>query len=91
MFRFLFLCSMMVSSTVFAQDGQKCMATDPTGTPLNVRAEPSGKILRTIHNGKLVTIEAFENDYKGQPWVLISDRKTKKTIGWVFREFVSCF
>jgi len=29
--------------------------------------------------------------FNGKPWVRVKDFTTKKPIGWVFREFVSCF
>ena len=75
---------------VHAQEEQKCKVTDPTNTPLNVRKAPAGKILKTIKNGKVVVIQGYGEDNKGQPWVLISDANTNKRIGWVIREFVSC-
>jgi hypothetical protein len=73
------------------QSSQQCKTTDPSGTPLNVRATPSGKVLRNIANGKFVSIVEHGSDSKGQQWVLISDRQTNEVMGWVFREFVSCF
>lgn len=76
---------------VHAQESeQKCKVTDPTGTLLNVRTEPAGKIIRTIANGRVVVIREYDEDHKGQPWALIYDAKTNKRIGWVIREFVSC-
>ena len=40
----------------FAADGDRCKVTDPTGTPLNVRDSPNGKIVGTLANGVLVAI-----------------------------------
>ena len=34
-----------------AAEGERCKVTDPTGTPLNVRQSPNGKIIGTLANG----------------------------------------
>lgn len=65
--------------------------TDPTGTPLNVRKSPNGKIIGTLANGTFVIIVESKNAANGKPWVKVQHAETKKPIGWVFREFVSCF
>jgi hypothetical protein len=74
-----------------AATGDRCKVTDPTGTPLNGRSGPNGKITGTLANGALVSITEYADDANGKPWVDVADYKTKKVIGWVFREFVSCF
>ena len=79
------------SGLALAAEGERCKVTDPTGTPLNVRESPNGKITGTLANGALVAIVASQDAANGKPWVKIVDAKTKKPIGWVFREFVSCF
>jgi hypothetical protein len=73
-----------------AATGDRCKVTDPTGTPLNVREAPNGKVAGTVKNGALVTILKTE-EQNGKPWAFVADYETKKEIGWVFREFVSCF
>ena len=74
-----------------AASGDRCTVTDPTGTPLNVRESPNGKIVGTLADGALVAIVESKDAANGKPWVKIVDAKTKQPIGWVFREFVSCF
>lgn len=39
-----------------AAEGERCKVTDPTGTPLNVRQSPNGKIIGTLANGTFVII-----------------------------------
>jgi hypothetical protein len=75
----------------FAADGDRCKVTDPTGTPLNVRDSPNGKIVGTLANGALVAIVDRQGRRQWQALGQIVDAKTKQPIGWVFREFVSCF
>lgn len=75
----------------FAAEGERCKVTDPTGTPLNVRESPNGKIIGTLPNGTLVSIVEYKEAANGKPWVKVQHYETKKPIGWVFREYVSCF
>jgi hypothetical protein len=77
-------------STVPQRTG-RCMVSDPTGTSLNVRATPQGSITGTIGNGVFVRIADTGDDYKGQPWAYIVGWEGGERIGWVFREFVSCY
>ncbi len=67
-----------------ASSHARCVVTDPTGTPLNIRATPNGKIIGTLRNGASVTIRDTAYDSRGRPWVYIGS-------GWVFREFVTCY
>jgi hypothetical protein len=73
----------------FAQS--RCRVTDPTGTPLNLRAAPNGPIVGTLENGRLVTILARTAGPGGKPWVHIASFETGEPLGWVFREFIACF
>jgi hypothetical protein len=64
---------------------------DPTGTLLNVRAEPNGPIVATLENGVLVTVLSRTTDARGKPWTYIGDYSDNRPLGWVFREFIACF
>ena len=70
-----------------------CKVTDPTGTPLNIRTSPNGKIVGTIANGKEVNMEDIAYDDKGRPWAKVGGYVSGKykIYGWVFREFISCY
>ncbi len=74
-----------------AQASGRCKVTDPTGSPLNVREGPQGRVLGTIRNGTVVRIDATATDHNGKPWARIVASERGRTIGWVFREFVSCY
>ena len=76
---------------VTAQLEPPCKVTDPTGTPLNVRDSPNGTITGRLSNGASVTIVESKIADNGKPWVKVVDAGTEKPIGWVFRDFVSCF
>ncbi|MGL4289503.1 MAG: SH3 domain-containing protein, partial [Phreatobacter sp.] len=69
----------------------RCRVMDPTGTPLNIRDAPNGAVLGTVRNGTLVTSVRSSEDDRGRPWVYIADRASGKPMGWVIREFISCF
>jgi SH3 domain-containing protein len=74
-----------------AAEGERCKVTDPTGTPLNVRESPNGKVIGTLPNGTLVSVVELKNAANGKQWVNVQHYATKQPIGWIFREFVACF
>ncbi|HEY9612393.1 SH3 domain-containing protein [Allocoleopsis sp.] len=76
-----------------AQAAQVCKVTDPTGTPLNVRSQPNGRVINSLKNGREVTIEAITNDSKGRAWAKVGgyDKGKYRAWGWVLREFISCY
>ncbi|MBD2181133.1 SH3 domain-containing protein [Planktothrix sp. FACHB-1355] len=70
-----------------------CQVTDPTGTPLNVRDRPNGRIINTLRNGREVYIQEISYDNKGRPWAKIGGyyNGQYRVWGWVIREFISCY
>jgi hypothetical protein len=68
---------------------ERCRVTDPTGTPLNVR-DANMNIMGTIENGQIVIIRRYGRDAHAKPWALI-ETPDGDPIGWVYREFISCF
>lgn len=85
-------CLALAATPAGAAD--RCMVTDPTGTPLNVRSAPGGRtILATLPNGVTLDIGAYADDAKGKRWARIDGAKGhgEAAGGWVLREFVSCF
>jgi hypothetical protein len=75
------------------QAAKVCKVTDPTGTPLNVRDQPNGRIINALKNGREVNIEAITNDGKGRSWAKVSGyyKGEYRIWGWVLREFISCY
>ncbi|WP_332687060.1 SH3 domain-containing protein [Bosea sp. (in: a-proteobacteria)] len=69
----------------------RCAVTDPTGTPLNIRETPNGEIIGRVSNGAGVRVVNNSFDERGRPWVLIRPRGSSQIVGWVYREFVSCY
>ncbi len=72
---------------------RRCKITDPTGTPLNVRASPNGRIINKLRNGREVEILESGRDNRGRSWVYVGGyyKGNWRNWGWVFREFVSCW
>jgi Bacterial SH3 domain len=91
--RFVLAVAVVIFTAGSALADDKCLVTDPTGTPLNVRDTPAGKIVTTLPNGITVMISEFGEDAKGKAWARIGSLKgnQKAKGGWVLREFVSCF
>jgi hypothetical protein len=69
----------------------RCRVMDPTGTPLNIRDEPNGVVVGNVRNGTLVTRLRSSQDERGRPWTYVADRNSGEPLGWVYREFISCF
>lgn len=67
-----------------------CYVSDPTGTPLNIRIEPNGRVVGVIANGTQVTISESRRGDGGRVWVFIRNLDTGQGIGWVYRNFLSC-
>jgi hypothetical protein len=83
----LFVSNIIGFSSIALAD--TCKITDPTRTPLNIRERPNGEIIGTIRNGKTISILKFALDENGKPWAKIQDKSGR--IGWVIREFISCY
>jgi uncharacterized protein YgiM (DUF1202 family) len=83
------LClSMAVFSTPAVAETETCVVTDPTGTALNVRKSPNGKVIGSIKNDKNVKILGISIDKKGRAWAKV--RGNAGSTGWILRDFVTC-
>ena len=80
-----FLSSLFAFSPVLAADD--CLVDDPTGTPLNVRAEPNGPILTTLQNGISVAV-LDERKLGTKRWLLVA--LEGRQLGWIFGAYVVC-
>jgi uncharacterized protein YraI len=64
-----------------------CVVADPTGTPLNVRSEPQGRVLSVLDNG--VTVDVLgERTLGGKRWAKVA--ANGETRGWVFAAYLKC-
>ncbi len=91
---FLFVTGLSTSLVRLPAKAEKvCQVTDPTGTPLNVRNKPNGRIINTLSNGDEVYIIKTINDGENRSWAKVSgyDKGEHRALGWVFREFISCY
>jgi hypothetical protein len=70
------------------QDRNTCVVADPTGTPLNIRTSPNGKIVGKIGNGERIRI-SDQTTENGKQWAYISNAASRP-MGWVFRKFLAC-
>lgn len=69
--------------------GKICKVADPTGTPLNIREEPNGKILGTWDNG--VRVRPYEEkSHNGKLWYAVERIADDNAIGWVFDPYLKC-
>ena len=77
-----------VASIDAASSAQRCVVTDPTGTPLNVRRF-DGKVIGALHDGEIVKVLRTGGDRRGKPWAYVAYEMNGE--GWVYREFISCY
>lgn len=83
-----FATMLSTTSTALACGGAPvCTVVDPTGTPLNVRASPDGKIIGTLKNGDLVEFVEHKEE-KGKRWALVS--RFSEAAGYVFGAYLKC-
>jgi uncharacterized protein YgiM (DUF1202 family) len=75
------------SSSALAET-ETCTVSDPTGTALNVRKSPNGKVIGSIKNDKTVKILGLSIDKKGRAWAKV--RGNAGSTGWILRDFVTC-
>lgn len=68
--------------------GDRCMAADPTGTPLNIRDQHK-RVIGALANGRTVIVQRYGHDDAGKPWAYVATPGGKR-LGWVYREFISC-
>jgi hypothetical protein len=70
-----------------------CRVTDPTGSPLNIRLKPNGKIVARIRNQRIVYPQSIIRADNGKKWTLIAIEEDHKilVLGWGLREFISCY
>jgi uncharacterized protein YraI len=85
----LLIAGALICASASTASARQCMVSDPTGTPLNMRATPNGERVGVIRNGSFVTLIRQERDSRGRIWAEVSVDGLNYTV-WLFREFVSC-
>ena len=68
----------------------KCRVADPTGSQLNLRTTPNGRIITTIENDISITIIDAAKDHLGREWVYIERDESGMALGWAFKRFLKC-
>jgi hypothetical protein len=88
-------CGVLVAWSADACDGNPvCTVKDPTGTPLNIREGPNGKVLGSAKNGtKLEFIDHVEE--KGKKWARVASfdygtADMEYAEGFVFAAYLKC-
>ncbi|MDP3196300.1 SH3 domain-containing protein [Tabrizicola sp.] len=66
-----------------------CTVADPTGTPLNARADPGGEIFATLRNGTVVRAIA-QRSHQGKQWIYVEKWAGDNVVGWVFDDYMAC-
>ena len=77
-------------ANIAAYYATKCRIADPTGSQLNLRTIPNGRIITTIENDISVTIIDSAKDGQGRDWVYIERDESGMALGWAFKRFLNC-
>ena len=64
-----------------------CTVADPTGTPLNIRDAPNGRVVMTLSNGTRVK-RTGERNLGGKRWSLVANEAG--ALGWAFSAYLEC-
>jgi hypothetical protein len=78
------------SSFNFLNRNERCVVSDPTGTPLNIRATPNGKVVGKVRNGTTVYAVMYSGDSQDRSWTKIKLTPRGAAKGWVLTEFLEC-
>jgi hypothetical protein len=100
MIKILFTAAVIALSVTAANAAYTCKVTDPTGTPVNVRSEPtgSGKVVRTLKNGTDVIVGPSTEDGRWTQIIPLPVTKRQPKLnadglpifdGWVFTNYLS--
>lgn len=79
--------ALTTGSALACGDGTVCTVADPTGTPLNVRAVPDGKVIASLPNGTEVDVIEHREDGDGH-WALVAPYET--SWGIVYADYLKC-
>ena len=84
-------CAIVGMNAAYAE--RVCKVTDPTGTPLNIRETPNGKLVNKLRNDREVYATEVAYDDQDRPWVYLEGyyQGEYRHWGWAVREFVSCY
>jgi hypothetical protein len=69
-----------------------CHVADPTGTPLNIRMEPNGRIVAKARNGELIQVFGGEekSDRNGKLWYYVALNTSSAPDGYALAAYIRC-
>jgi hypothetical protein len=69
-----------------------CRVADPTGTPLNIRDKPNGRIVATARTGDLIQVYDNEDqfDNEGRRWYHVGLSTSAAPDGYAFARYIRC-
>ena len=80
----------LASPAALACDGPPiCPVIDPTGTPLDLRAEPGGGIWGTVRNGTVLRASALRRS-GGKDRACVNQWTPGNAVGWVYDPCPGC-
>lgn len=90
MFRTVLLAAALLAAGPALALENACRVADPSGTPLNLRTTPYGRIIGVVENGTMVSVMDETRDRAGRVWVYVRDDYSTQPLGWVYRDYINC-
>ena len=86
----LVLAILAVATPAAALD---CRVADPTGTPLNIRLTPNGRVVATARNGSPIQVFAGEDrrDRQGRLWHYVALPGSSAPDGYAIASYIRCW
>jgi hypothetical protein len=69
-----------------------CIVADPTGTPLNIRLTPNGRIVATARKGTRIQVFEGEEKYDDQKraWYFVALPTSSAPDGYALAAYINC-
>ncbi|MEA2904358.1 MAG: hypothetical protein QOI12_1745 [Alphaproteobacteria bacterium] len=92
MHRTFLLAGVMTLGLALPAHALNCIVADPTGTPLNIRLEPNGRVVATARTGTRIQVFEGEEKYDNQnrPWYSVALPTSSAPDGYALAAYIRC-
>ena len=90
--RTVFVTGLVSLALVVPACALDCIVADPTGTPLNIRMSPNGKIVATARKGTRIQVFEGEEKYDNQnrAWYFVALPTSSAPDGYALADYIRC-
>lgn len=69
--------------------GDRCVVTDVMGASIAIRDQHKN-VIGVVEDGNAIVVQRYGEDDHGKPWAYVASPGGKR-LGWLYREFISCY